>query len=522
MYLEADKSYKVILGITLGITLILGILIFIVPPCPFPDPSWGFQVMRATEHGHAFNTLSSPDPTNIAVDKTVFLSWWSPGQYLLPYFLKTVLWLNTGRATALTIILCSILGLVGYFKLFKRLGFTPNIAAISVAFIACQNYFIQPYIFYTGGETLIFAFAGWFLYGCFCIDKISWKALVFVFFAGLIGFFSKSSALWVYVAGLACIWIKTSVDSKKILIWIKNGALLAVPFITALGIIYFFYLSLGENPSGSEGGLIFKPETFTFPLASPFVAGLSLDELFNGFIFHDDAAIFTYSQATLILIALALASIALLVCIYRFVPNKNYALAIGVLYIVAALFFIDLYLKQASVSYEGRHYRIIGILAIPGMVYFASKAKATQVAFGVMWVAFICWEVKSFTLDYKFNMHSARGTSGFSWQGYEPATLNELIKLDNEQRNAIFVITNPDIAIEIKHNRIITLDIEDMDKGDFAELRFAGNGGIIYILMPVSYIKNGFAQGIAKSFVNYKHFEVKPLSKTFCLYTAVN
>jgi hypothetical protein len=522
MYLEADKRYKLILGSVLAVTLILGVMIFVVPPCPFPDPSWGFQVMRATEQGHAFNTLPSPDPTNIAVDRTVFLSWWSPGQYLLPYFLKAVLRLNTGRATALTIILCSILGLLGYFKLFKRLGFTPNIAAVSVAFIACQNYFILPYIFYTGGETLIFAFAGWFLYGCFGIEKISWKALVFVFFAGLIGFFSKSSALWMYAAGLACIWIKTSVDSKKILIWIKNGALLALPFIAALGIIYFCYLSKGENPSGSEGGLLIRSETFTFPLASPFVAGLSLDELFNGFIFHGDAAIFNYGWATVMLIGLAAASFIFLICVYRFVPDKNYALAITVLYVVGSLFFIDLYLKQASVSYEGRHYRIIGILAIPGMVYFASKAKATQVAFGVMWIAFICWEIKTFTLDYKFNMHSARGASGFSWQGYEPATLNELIKLDNEQSNAIFVITNPDIAIEIKHNRIITLNIEDMDKDDFAELKFAGYGGPVYILMPVGYIKNGNAAGITKAFTSYPHFETRQLSKTFYLYTGVN
>src|ERR1700712_1663543 len=141
MYLEAANRHKLILGITLGITLVLGVMIFMVPPCPFPDPSWGFQVMRATEQGHAFNTLPSPDPTNIAVDKTVFLSWWSPGQYLLPYAFKKLLWLNTGKATALAIVLCSVLGLLGYFKLFKRLGFTPVIAATSIAFIACQNYF---------------------------------------------------------------------------------------------------------------------------------------------------------------------------------------------------------------------------------------------------------------------------------------------------------------------------------------------------------------------------------------------
>jgi len=119
-------------------------------------------------------------------------------------------------------------------------------------------------------------------------------------------------------------------------------------------------------------------------------------------------------------------------------------------------------------------------------------------------------------------MRSPKGDSGFSWQGYEAPVLNELIKLDKLPGKAIFVITNPDIAIEIKHNRVITLDMDDMPKEDFEQLKFAGDGGTIYILMPVSYLKNGYAKGIVKSFVNYKHFEVKQLSQNFCLYSAAN
>src|ERR1700709_61368 len=113
MFLEKGKPHRNIL-LALGvITLVLGILLFIAPPSIFPDPGWGFQVMRSMQRGAHFNILSSPDPDNIALSKNDFLSWWSPGQYLVPYLLQTVLWLSTGKAVAVTIFLCSLIGLAG-------------------------------------------------------------------------------------------------------------------------------------------------------------------------------------------------------------------------------------------------------------------------------------------------------------------------------------------------------------------------------------------------------------------------
>lgn len=520
MFSGADNRHKLILNLTLGITIVLGILIFINPGSLFPDPSWGFQVMRAMQQGYGFNNLPSPDPTNIAINKVEFLSWWSPGQYLAPYLIKAVLHTNTGRATALTISLCSIIGLLGYFALFKRLGFTPVTAAISVAFIACQNYFILPYVFYTGGEILLFAFAGWFLYGCFSINKINLKTLAFIFMAGMIGFFCKSSSLWLFAAGLACIWINISANSKALSEWIKNGILLAIPAICALAIIYTFYLSKGENPSSQGSDLLFTPETFTFPLASPLVAGFSLDELFNGFIYHADQAILTYAQSTVLLVVLTLLSLGYIIASFKFSPDKKYPLAITVLYAVGSLFFIYLYIKQASVSMEGRHYRIIGILTIPGIVYLADKTKISRIAFLLVWIAFFYWEIDLFRHDYAYNLHAARGISGFSQQGYDQSVLNEITKLDHTEQKAIFVIPSPDIGIEIQNNRVITLNIDDMDKEEFDNLKYAGYGGTIHLLMPATYIRNGTAEHLAKAFVNYSSFQIKQLSKGFYLYTA--
>lgn len=347
--------------------------------------------------------------------------------------------------------------------------------------------------------------------------------MAFLFFAGIVGFICKSSVLWMYAAGVACVWISLSANQSKIVAWLYNGILLAVPVIAAVGIIYVFYLSKGENPSSASAGWKVLPETFSFPLASPLLAGFSLDELFKGLIYHPDGPMFSYGITILILVLLALASLAFIITILKKMPHKKYGLVLVVFYVLGNIFFTYLYLKQAAISYEGRHFRIIGLLAIPGIIWLLSKTKTARVVLVVIWAGFICWEVMYFVVGYKANQEAAHGGSGLSQGQYDKATVNELLRLDNlHHNNAIFVLTSPDIAAEINNNRVLTLDIESMDKEDFAALKYAGYGGTIYMLMPQAYVKNGVAAGISKSFTGYHQFTIKQLSTEYYLYTAGN
>lgn len=154
---------------------------------------------------------------------TVFWALNTPGQYLVPHSFKLILGVNSGQASALTVLLCQLLGLSGYFTFFKKAGFTPFIAALSVLFIACQQFFVVPYVFYNGGEILSFAFTSWFPCGCVAFQKPSWQLMLFILFSGLIGFFCKSSTMWVYAAGLLFIWIRLSSADKTLARWIRNG-----------------------------------------------------------------------------------------------------------------------------------------------------------------------------------------------------------------------------------------------------------------------------------------------------------
>ncbi len=524
MFSEKDKRHRTLLLLIGAFTILLGVLVWFVPPGADPDPSYGFEVMRCMENGGHFNMLSSPDPLNIAHDSSIFLSWWSPGQYLLPYFFKAVLKVTLGHALVLTIVLCMLIGLAGFYRLFKRLGFSQWIAALSVAFIAGQQFFILPYIFYTGGEVLLFAFAGWYLYGCFGFKNISWQLLLFIFIAGLVGFFAKSSFIWIYAAGVACIWINLSASKKNLLTWLRNGIVLGIPFILSFALIYVGYLSKGDNPSSNGGPLLVTPQTFSFPLASPLLSGFSLDELFNGFIYHPDGPVFSFPVTTAILIGLAIASLVFAFVVYKKLPYTNYVLAFIAFYSVAVVFFVYLYLKQSPISYEGRHFRIVGLLAIPGMIWLLHRTKITRLVLAVVWIAFICWELKFFGVEYKGNYDAPHGSSGMSQQLYDKETLNTIVQLDAVHRhNATFVVTSPDVAAEISNNRVITLDdLDDMPKEDFEQLTFAGTSGTLYMLMPKSFVEKGLAAGTVKAFTGYHHFNSKKLSDRYYLYWAEN
>jgi hypothetical protein len=90
MALSNIQLPKFILSLLIILTFFAAFAIFKNPMAIFPDPSWGFQVMRSMQHGGGFNMLIVPDQLDISKNYGEFLSWWSPGQYLVPYFFISV------------------------------------------------------------------------------------------------------------------------------------------------------------------------------------------------------------------------------------------------------------------------------------------------------------------------------------------------------------------------------------------------------------------------------------------------
>jgi len=498
----------------------MGLILIFIPPALFPDAANGFNVLRCMNLGGSFNVLTAPDQSDIAQNYDEFITWWSPGQYLVPYLFKMAAGFLMGKAVAVTVAAAQCFGLMGFYRFFKKIGFTPLIATLSLVFIVCQLAFFVPYVFYNGGEVLLFAFEGWFLYGCISLQKADWKLLLFVFLSGWIGFFCKSSFLWIYAAGLFCLWIRLSPGT--VIERIKKGLWIGVPAGLSLAGIFVLFLSKGQSPASVSKGLKLTAETFSFPLSTPLLSGFSLDDFFHGLIYNFGKPMIGHTWAIVILIALAILSLLLIWALLRFIPNDNYRLFIKVFYFGALLFFGVVYLRQLNISYEARHFRIIGILIAPGMIYLASSWKRGYQIVLIAITACIAFYSFSYLIKgYRINSTlSARGVSGLAQINIDQQSLDKIMKLDREHKNAIFVFVANDIGIEITHNRVINLSpIPDNYTIDMDEYQYDGFAGPLFIVLPESY-HGPKEKLVMKSFPGYAGFTLSMLSDKYVLYEA--
>jgi hypothetical protein len=139
-------------------------------------------------------------------------------------------------------------------------------------------------------------------------------------------------------------------------------------------------------------------------------------------------------------------------------------------------------------------------------------------------VASLCIAFFSFNYlikGYEINKNvSAKGVSGISQINIDQPALNAVMKLDRENKNAIFVFIANDIGQEILHNRVINLSpISDDLKIDMDDYRYEGFAGPLYIILPESY--NGPKEKmVMKAFPGYTGFNLSMLSDKYVLYTA--
>jgi hypothetical protein len=257
-------------------------------------------------------------------------------------------------------------------------------------------------------------------------------------------------------------------------------------------------------------------------LSAPLLSGFSIDELFRGLIFHQDKPLVGPAASFIILILLAILSLLLVIGIIKTAVPDHYKMLVIVFYAVAFLFFSFVFLKQSTISYEGRHLRVLGLVIIPGAVCFFAKQKRVFITLlMISWLGISLNSVLYLGNGYIFNkIHGVRGNTGLAQEFIDQPSLNAVIKLDNQYNNAIFAFISPDLGLEIQHNRIITLAPIGNDlQLDYDEFLHDGHAGPIFIVLPKSYAGTK-AEIVFKCFPGYKNFFAKDLSTAYTLYSA--
>lgn len=300
---------------------------------------------------------------------------------------------------------------------------------------------------------------------------------------------------------------------------------MAPPALLSIASIYFFYLGKGQNPTSSDHtGLRLAWETLSFPLASPLLSGFSVDEITHGLIYHPDGPMFSPVWTIIILLLLAVLSITLVMAVIKRVPMRDYKILMLVFYGVSVLFFGYAFLRQLAISYEGRHFRIVGLLIIPGAIYLLSQTRFVvyKVAFGLLWTGITVFSMVKLKNEYEYDRdEAAHGTSGLTQQFIDQPTLNYIMQQDKQQRNALFVFISADLGLEIEHNRFITLEPIGKDiKIDFEDYTHAGHAGPLYIVLPSDYEEHGRDKLIMRCFPGYKNFKPITLTEDYTVYSA--
>ena len=187
---------------------------------------------------------------------------------------------------------------------------------------------------------------------------------------------------------------------------------------------------------------------------------------------------------------------------------------------VAILFFGVTFLRQANISYESRHMRLIGLIITPGVIYLIARLhRVYWVAFGLVWVFIAFVSFRYLATGYHRNSQAAaHGSTGIALGVIDQPTLNYIKALDQQQQNAIFVFTSADLGLEIQHNRIITFDpLGDDLTSDESIFPYKGHAGPLYILLPKSYI-GAKANLYMSKFPGYQHFTPYPSGKHYIIY----
>ena len=242
----ASWDYSCYVLLLVPIILFLGSLY--IPPTIVSDSGVGFLALRSMLEGGAFNSITAPDPANIANDVAIFLTWWSPGQYLVP---GSFIWLGTsyGLAVSLTTLIATLIGVVGWIQVARSFAVSSFVLFVFVLGLNTFPYVTHRFLMYWGGELLLFAAAPWSLYAmrwaankppilCFTISLLSAALLFFAKLTGLVVFATNVVAI-----SLVALVSQRRLDSSTIAMWVAS----------AIAALCFMMFWVARGPVAADG-----------------------------------------------------------------------------------------------------------------------------------------------------------------------------------------------------------------------------------------------------------------------------
>lgn len=489
-----------------ALVFILGLAWMVArPPGLFSDSVSGFLVMRSMERGAPFNHTFVVDPDDIAVDQSEFTAWWTPGQYVVPMVLG---WsgLDLGQSAMAATGLAWLVGLVGFARLWRRLGFAPDVTAISVALLFSQTYVLGWARFYHGGEMLQWAFFPWFVLVALRFQLRRWYDVLVLSVALTLGAFLKSSFLMLGSSVIASL-LWGSLRGR----WgpLRTGSALVVGralIVVAVSVAALWaYTSSGRSPAGKGMGgfpTIDLRESL-FAAAGPLG---SLFDLSGTYLTASEAVVWTETGVGFPLLMVSLASVCLLWAMARYSGSRPVYLHLVIgMYVCTVAAFMFAWSLDVLISFNVRHFRLVGVLLIPGIVAMAlrvpSRAGRGAVVAALAFLS-ILMVFRSADPGSEAAPVGSVGESGFSHSYASQPAIDALRAVDSRlgDGNNLVGVPWPQMGIDVLRSRVFNMKTALQSEEEFEHKVFFGEVDNLVVVLPIHYEERGKTAMVLRAF----------------------
>jgi len=486
----------------------------IVPPSLSHDAAWGMQEWRTLAAGGPINTIISPDPADISRDQTSLVTWWSPGQYLIPGIL-TLLGMRLGTALTITTGASLLCCLLGWIQVAKHFTLSRRTATLAVLFLATFRYSTIPFGIYNGGEILLQGITPWLiLTGCRVPAMSALRAAGLVCLAIWIAFFAKLTGAMVASAALFVGGVDALIRLRRITAGMVAGA---VGAILAFGALYVVWFSRGTTPASGSGWSFRFADVF-FALAAPWGAGISwgdmLAALFRRSVLDEPTeghlpSVFLWCLLPPVILFLTVILKGRLQGSYDANLSRLIKITVG-FYIVCAFAMSAIFSHGGDVSLEERHLRAAGMLIFVCVVAMTShmpRSSVSRVA-----VLTLCGLMSLYgCFAFAHRARSAKRGEIDSYSRTHQTNIDEgaiefaRAAFTREGRNALFVLPSPEVACAFSPSaRILSNHIEFGSEATILARTYHGKvQGRLYVIMPTRIAESVKGTLLLKEFIDY-------------------
>ena len=511
----ADYQSATVLALVLCALLTLtGLLI---PPSLSHDAGWGMQEWSTFAAGGPINTIISPDAADISRDQVRHITWWSPGQYLIPGVF-TRFRIRLGAALTITSGLSLLCCLLGWIQIARYFALSTQTATLMVAFIGTFRYSTLPFDVYNGGEILLQGLTPWLIFaGCIVPSTTAFRAAGLAFLAILIAFFAKLTGVMVASIALFAGAVEALLRLRRITAGMIAGAIGAT---LAFGLLYVSWFSHGTTPA-SGTGWSFRVSDVFFALGAPWGAGLSWTDMLTSLLFNRKYPALSGGPAngdlSLILWLLLPPLVLFLTVISKgwkqCTHDANLIRLVRItacFYAVYALVMSAIFLHGGDVSLEERHLRAAGVLVFVCVFAIANRLprkSASRLAVAVLCILMSLYGCAAFA--YRA-LSTKRGDIDRYSGTYQPSIDEGAVEslrtaFAHDGRDDLLVLPSPDAVCAFSPGaRILSSHIEFEPEETLSARIYHGKArGRLYVVMPTRIAQSAKGTLVLKEFVDY-------------------